>query len=133
MIPFYVQSYMSMTRARSTLEQVIKRRLKSFDLSLTQFHMLDLLVTQKASLPIQFRAPLCISSAGVTVVADQLERKQLLERLCNPPDRRTIRLHVTSKGAELHAAASTVLCDHDESDIPPPSFFLTLNSLLNDF
>jgi len=34
MIPLYLQSYLSMTRARATLEQVIKLRLKAFDLSL---------------------------------------------------------------------------------------------------
>jgi len=134
MIPLYFQSYLSMTRARSTLEQVIKLRLKSFGLSLTQFHMLDLLVNQKAATPVQFAEQLCMTSAGVTTVADQLEHKQMIERLHNQPDRRTVRLNVTPKGAEVHAAATAVLChQEEEGDLLPASYFLALNSLLKAF
>jgi len=134
MIPLYFQSYLSMTRARSTLEQVIKLRLKAFDLSLTQFHMLDLLVNQKAATPVQFAEPLGMTSAGVTTVADQLEHKQMIERQRNQPDRRTVRLNLTPEGAQVHAAASAVLCpQEEESHRLPASYFLALNSLLKAF
>jgi len=128
----YLDSYMLVSQARNTLERLMNVRLKSFGLTITQFHMLELLVKNKAILPAHFAQHLGISAAGVTTVVDQLERRQLLERLRNQPDRRTVRLQVTPDGAQTHSDATAALTgEHPQAHRAlPPSYFTALNTLL---
>ncbi|WP_277963983.1 MarR family transcriptional regulator [Pseudomonas sp. RIT-To-2] len=110
----------------------MNQRLEPCGLSITQFHVLDLLVNNQASLPAHLSDALNISASGITTVVDQLERKQLLERLRKQPDRRTVRLCVSALGTRLHTHAHALLAhtDDNEAHALPSSYFVALNSLL---
>lgn len=77
------------------------RDVKTSNLTLTEFGVLDLLY-HKGSFPIQkIREHILVSSGSTTYVIDKLEKKGLLSRNPCPQDRRVIYATLTPEGKKL--------------------------------
>lgn len=75
------------------------RRLAPFELTMQQASML--LHCSDPKTPAQVAAVLGTDTAGMTRLADRLERRGLLRRVSNPTDRRSILLEPTDAGATM--------------------------------
>jgi DNA-binding MarR family transcriptional regulator len=101
----------SIMRVQQILLADVEAALKPFRLTFARYEVLMLLrFARRRSLPVgRIGARLQVHPASVTNAVDRLERDGLVERAQNPNDGRSVLASLTPAGAELAAAATTVL------------------------
>lgn len=91
--------FVVLTRALESVDKKVAKDIKSYDLNLSEFGVLEFLY-HKGEQPIQIIGKkILLASSSITYVIDKLEQKKLLERVACPKDRRVTyaRLTVESK------------------------------------
>jgi MarR family transcriptional regulator, 2-MHQ and catechol-resistance regulon repressor len=83
-------------------------------LTVSQSYCLRILYFQGSRTMSQLAAGLQVRLSTITGVVDQLEGKGLVERTDHPEDRRSLHVHLTSKGRSLYHAAHEAFLSHLE-------------------
>ncbi|NLX61522.1 MAG: MarR family transcriptional regulator [Tissierellia bacterium] len=90
-----------MLRAAQTVEELLKKDMKTYGINPTEFAVLELLYN-KGEQPIQqIGKKILLASSSITYVIDQLEKKGLVERIECPHDRRVKFASITDKGKKF--------------------------------
>ncbi|HLR02197.1 MAG TPA: MarR family transcriptional regulator [Virgibacillus sp.] len=95
--------FVVLTRALQSVRKKVEADIRSHQLNLTEFAVLELLFNKGAQ-PIQkIGDKVLLASSSITYVVDKLEEKKLLERKPCPNDRRITHAMLTKQGKELMA------------------------------
>src|SRR5699024_9678808 len=95
--------FVVLTRALQSVRKKVEADIRSHQLNLTEFAVLEVLFNKGAQ-PIQkIGDKVLLASSSITYVVDKLEEKKLLERKPCPNDRRITHAMLTKQGKELMA------------------------------
>ncbi len=107
-----LDAYIKLTRAASSLETRLTRQGSFGDLTPSQFGVMETLYHLGPLTQGEISSKLLKSSANITLVVDNLEKRGLVQRKRNPQDRRCSVISLTPAGEEqiarlfpAHAAA----------------------------
>src|SRR5699024_11043501 len=93
--------FIVLTRALESVRKKVEADIRSHQLNLTEFAVLELLF-HKGAQPIQkIGDKVLLASSSITYVVDKLEEKKLLQRKPCPNDRRITDESLTPEGNEL--------------------------------
>jgi len=98
-----LDAYVKLMRAADTLTARLHRQLSQDGLSESQFGVLEVLYHLGPQHQCEIAAKLLKSGANMTVVLDNLEKRQLIRRERDPGDRRSTTVHLTAEGERLIA------------------------------
>jgi len=90
-----------MLRAAQTVEDLVKKDMRTYGINPTEFAVLELLY-RKGDQPIQkIGEKILLASSSITYVVDRLEEKGFVKRVDSSEDRRVKFASLTIKGKEL--------------------------------
>lgn len=90
-----------MLRAAQTVEDLVKKDMRTYGINPTEFAVLELLYS-KGDQPIQkIGEKILLASSSITYVVDRLEEKGFVKRVDSSEDRRVKFASLTIKGKEL--------------------------------
>ena len=84
------------------------------NLTVSQCYCLRILYFNKSRTMGELAAELRVRLSTITGVVDQLERKNLVERVPHPEDRRSLQVQLTSRGRTLYRTAHEAFITHIE-------------------
>jgi len=126
-----LNTYVKLMRATESVTARAHRQLSSFGLSFSQFGVLEALYHLGPMSQSEIGQKILRSSGNITMVIDNLEKRQLVRRERNPADRRSLIIHLTNEGKKLisrifpsHAAEIT-----RQLDVLTPAEQLALGKL----
>lgn len=96
-----LDTFIKFTRAVSTLENRLMHRSAIGDLTMSQFGVLETLYHLGPMCQGEVSAKLLRSTGNITLVLDNLEKRDLVRRVRDTADRRMIYLHLTEEGQAL--------------------------------
>lgn len=96
-----LQTYVKLVRAAETVTAAIHRHLASENLTISQFGVLEALYHLGPMCQRDTAKKILKSTANITTVINNLEKRGLVERVRSSEDRRYISLHLTASGREL--------------------------------
>jgi len=96
-----LDAYIKLVRATESVSQRIHRHLETHKLTITQFGVLEILLHLGAMHQRELAEKLLKSGGNITLVIDNLEKRQLVKRDREIGDRRCISVSLTPKGKEL--------------------------------
>ncbi len=91
------------------LKNCLENRLRPYDLTTEQFHVLKSLDSEHGIAQHQLSEAVAKSPANITRILDRMEKKEYIERRANPGDRRSSLVYLTPAGEELMARVRTEL------------------------
>lgn len=98
---FSLKTFVVLSKAYKTLMDKAVKDMKQYDLSPSEFMILDLLYA-KGKYPLQqIGEKILVTSGSITYNIDKLEKKGLLKRVHCEDDRRVIYAEITPAGQEL--------------------------------
>ncbi|MBP1950193.1 MarR family winged helix-turn-helix transcriptional regulator [Virgibacillus litoralis] len=96
-----LNAFVVLMRASKSVEERIKKDIKSYGVSITEFTILEALY-HKGDLTVnQICDAVLINSGSMTYVIDKLQQRGLLERITSEEDRRVIHVRITNQGKKL--------------------------------
>jgi len=101
-------------RLNNLLQDQFNSSLKEYELSWPQWMILNILSGGDINTPAVIAAQLGVDRSGVTRLLDRLEAKGYVEREHDKLDRRSVKLHVTSKGKQLMSEINSLAYQHQE-------------------
>lgn len=96
-----------------SLKTYLENRLKPYDLTAEQFHVLKHLVEENGVAQSRLCEAAGKSPANITRILDRLEKKCCTERRNNPDDRRSSLVYLTREGEELMDRVRDELADFE--------------------
>ncbi len=96
-----LKTFVKLARATDTVTTVTHRHLASEKLTISQFGVLVALYHLGSMCQRDVARKILKSTANITTVIDNLEKRGLVKRERSDVDRRYITLHITVQGAEL--------------------------------
>ncbi len=96
-----LKNYVKLARAAETVTAVTHKHLAAEKLTVSQFGVLEALYHLGSMCQRDVAKKILKSTANITTVIDNLEKRGLVERERSEHDRRYITLHITDQGAEL--------------------------------
>lgn len=96
-----LDTWVKLARAFSTVEKKSIENIRSFGLTQPQFSVLDVLGHLGPMKVGQICDKMLVSGGNMTLVLDNLEKSELIERVHSKDDRRAIIVQLTKKGREL--------------------------------
>ena len=87
--------------AQNAVFQFFKGRLAPYDITPIQYALLKCLWTEDLQTPTQLSQALRLDTSSITGILARLEKKELIERVYNQQDRRSIHVHLLARGAAL--------------------------------
>ena len=94
-----------------SLKKYLENRLKPYDLTAEQFHVLKSLMEDSGIAQNKLCEAVEKSPANITRILDRLEKKDYLVRRDHPEDRRSTLVYLTAAGGELMAEVRRELAD----------------------
>lgn len=88
-------------KTAKAVQDRLRLEMTKFNLSLTEFSVLEVLYFKVKQTIQQIGNNVLISSGSMTYVIDKLEKKGLLNRIACPDDRRVIHVALTEEGIRL--------------------------------
>jgi MarR family transcriptional regulator, organic hydroperoxide resistance regulator len=79
-------------------------RLAQYDVTPAQYSILKCLWNQDGQTAKQIAGTLCLEGSTISGIMDRLEQKNLLKRIPNLDDRRSIKVFLTESGVKLQSA-----------------------------
>ena len=93
-----LDTYIKLTRANNTVNQVVRQKAEELGLTISQFGVLEVLM-HIGPLPIKdIGKKLLLTTSNLVTVIDNLVKQGLVKREPCSHDRRSIIIHLTSKG-----------------------------------
>jgi MarR family 2-MHQ and catechol resistance regulon transcriptional repressor len=96
-----IKAYIVFMKAAKSVQERIKHDIANYDLSPTEFAVLEVLYHKGKQTVQQISSRILLASGSMTYVIDKLERKGLLKRNFCKEDRRVIHLTITKDGRKL--------------------------------
>ncbi len=90
-----------MQTSKAIQDQIRDRMSKKYNLSITEFSVLEVLYHKDKQTIKQITDKVLISSGSMTYVIDKLEQRGLIVRVPCPSDRRVIHVNLTIEGNDL--------------------------------
>lgn len=91
-----------LTTAQHTVFQYLSQRLAPYDITPSQYGVLNCLwMNEGTCLPRQIAELLCLETSTVSGILDRMQKKELIDRTINPDNRREILVIITPKGDAL--------------------------------
>lgn len=100
-----------LTKAHQTVFQRVKVNLAKFDVTPVQYGILKCLWSEDCQTPKQIAEVLSLDSSTITGILDRMESKELVRRVANQDDRRTIKVMLTDRGQELRQPIDKIIED----------------------
>lgn len=88
-----------------------KKRLQAFDITPSQYALLQCLYAQDGLTPSQLAQALRLDTSSITGILGRLEKKGLIDRVYSQEDRRSVRIHLRDEGKALWAQVDRVIED----------------------
>ena len=105
-------AFIGIMRGNNKLEKVVKQDVAADHLNITEFSVLELLFHQGRQTTQTIKEKILIASSSTTYVIDQLEKKEYVERLINPADKRVTYVSLSLQGHEL---METIFPRHEQT------------------
>lgn len=114
-----LDAYIKLSRAAEAVTTRINSHLSAYDLTASQFGVLEALYHLGPLTVGQLGAKILKSSGNMTLVIDNLARRGLVERRRRAGDRRCIDVHLTEAGAALIGAIMPTHVGHVVAGMQP--------------
>ena len=112
-------AYTKLMRATDTLTRYIHAYLTDFELTVTQFGVLEALFHLGPLCQKEIAQKILKSTGNITQTIDNLERRQLVHREQDPKDRRYFRVQLTEDGHRLMAKVLPIHLSRVEQAFAP--------------
>jgi MarR family 2-MHQ and catechol resistance regulon transcriptional repressor len=96
-----LKTYVKLMRATESMTARVHRQLSTFGLTFSQFGVLEALYHLGSMSQSEIGHKILRSSGNMTMVIDNLEKRQLVRRERNRADRRFFIIHLTGEGKKL--------------------------------
>ena len=104
-----------LTTAQHTVFQYLSQRLAPYDITPSQYGILNCLwINDGTCLPRQIAELLCLETSTVSGIQDRMQKKDLIDRVINPENRREILVMITPKGEALKAPVVKMIDEVNE-------------------
>ena len=104
-----------LTTAQHTVFQYLSQRLAPYDSTPSQYGILNCLwINDGTCLPRQIAELLCLETSTVSGILDRMQKKDLIDRVINPENRREILVMITPKGEALKAPVLKIIDEVNE-------------------
>ena len=103
-----------LTNTQNAVCSYFKRRLQEFDITPSQYNLLRCLWKQEAQTPSQLAHELHLDTSTITGILGRLEKKDLIERIYNQEDRRSVYIRLREEGIVLWEQIDKVI---DEANV----------------
>ena len=104
-----------LTTAQHTVFQYLSQRLAPYDITPSQYGILNCLwINDGTCLPRQIAELLCLENSTVSGILDRMQKKDLIDRVINPENRREILVMITPKGEALKAPVLKIIDEVNE-------------------
>lgn len=104
-----------LTTAQHTVFQYLSQRLSPYDITPSQYGILNCLwINDGTCLPRQIAELLCLETSTVSGILDRMQKKDLIDRVINPENRREILVMITPKGEALKAPVLKIIDEVNE-------------------
>ena len=104
-----------LTTAQHTVFQYLSKRLAPYDITPSQYGILNCLwINDGTCLPRQIAELLCLETSTVSGILDRMQKKDLIDRVINPENRREILVMITPKGEALKAPVLKIIDEVNE-------------------
>ena len=104
-----------LTTAQHTVFQYLSQRLAPYDIPPSQYGLLNCLwINDGTCLPRQIAELLCLETSTVSGILDRMQKKDLIDRVINPENRREILVMITPKGEALKAPVLKIIDEVNE-------------------
>ena len=101
--------------AQHTVFQYLSQRLAPYDITPSQYGILNCLwINDGTCLPRQIAELLCLETSTVSGILDRMQKKDLIDRVINPENRREILVMITPKGEALKAPVLKIIDEVNE-------------------
>ncbi|MGH1440632.1 MAG: MarR family winged helix-turn-helix transcriptional regulator [Cellvibrionaceae bacterium] len=101
-------------RLNNLLQEQFNQALKEYELTWPQWMLLNALSDDGINTPAAIAEQLGVDRSGITRLLDRLETKEYVEREHDKLDRRSVKLHITSKGKKLMSTINSLAYQHQE-------------------
>ena len=102
-----LNTYTKLMRAAESVTSRVNRSMAAFDLTISQFGVLEALYHKGSLCQRDIAAKILKSTGNITLVIDNLEKRGLVRRERDNDDRRYLTIHLTGEGTSLIAQAFT--------------------------
>ena len=104
-----------LTTAQHTVFQYLSQRLAPYDITPSQYGILNCLwINDGTCLPRQIAELLCLETSTVSGILDRMQKKDLIDRVINPENRREILVMITHKGEALKTPVLKIIDEVNE-------------------
>lgn len=100
-----LNTYTKLMRAAESVTSRVNRAMAAFDLTISQFGVLEALYHKGPLCQRDLGAKILKSTGNMTMVIDNLEKRGLVTRVRDTEDRRYLCVHLTDEGTALIAQA----------------------------
>ena len=90
-----------LSNAQNAVYNYFKRALQQFDITPSQYALLQCLHAQDGLTPSQLAQALRLDTSSITGVLSRLEKKGLIDRVYSQEDRRSVSIHLREEGKAL--------------------------------
>ena len=96
-----LNTFICLARAADSINNRLNSRISSYNLTISQFGILEALFHMGSMCQKQLSDKILKSTANITTVIDNLEKRALVKRIRHEADRRYITVELTEKGKQL--------------------------------
>ena len=98
-----------LSNTQNAVNNYFKRELQEYDITPSQYALLQCLCTQAGLTPSQLAQELRLDTSSITVILSRLEKKGLIDRVYNQEDRRSVSIHLREEGRSLWSQVDRVI------------------------
>lgn len=90
-----------LTTAQHAVFQKLSNRLAEYDITPAHYGVLSCLWEKGYATPKQISESLCLDTSTISGVLDRMQKKDLIDRITDTDDRRSVQVKITDKGRDL--------------------------------
>ena len=98
-----------LSNTQNAVNNYFKRELQEYDITPSQYALLQCLCTQDGLTPSQLAQELRLDTSSITGILSRLEKKGLIDRVYNQEDRRSVSIHLREEGRSLWSQVDRVI------------------------
>ena len=98
-----------LSNTQNAVHNYFKRELQQYDITPSQYALLQCLHAQDGRTPSQLAQALRLDTSSITGVLSRLEKKGLIDRVYSQEDRRSVSIHLREEGEALWAQVDRVI------------------------
>ncbi|MHB1315847.1 MAG: MarR family winged helix-turn-helix transcriptional regulator [Christensenellales bacterium] len=100
-----------LTTAQHAVFQRLSTRLAAYDITPAHYGVLSCLWEKEFATPKQISEALCLDTSTISGVLDRMQKKDLIDRLTDSDDRRSVQVTITEKGRKLREPVQKIVDD----------------------